>query len=380
MRYLLTAVFALSGFLLLWCHFGYPVFIALLARRRPRPLDRRPFTPSVSLVIPAYNEEACIARKLENALQLDYAADLLEIIVVADGSSDRTVEIVKSYEPRGVRLLFQPERQGKIAAMNRAVPATRAEIVVFSDANAMMERDGIREIVSNFADPEVGCAGGEKRIRQDGAVQAEGESLYWRYEAFIKRADSLANTAIGAIGEFIAIRRELYRPLETDSLVEDFVLSMQLVMEGWRVVYDDRAVTWETASPTLGGEWARRVRVAAGGFQAMRRLRGLLSPKYGLAAFQYFSHKVLRWLAPFFLMICLVASALGFGFDALRWAFLGQAVFYSLALMGWGMERLDLKLKPIRVIFYFCFGNAAVFVGFIRYVTRTQSVLWSKAR
>ncbi len=380
MRHLLTAVFTLSGCLLFWCHFGYPVFIALLARWRPRPLERRPYTPSVSLVIPAYNEEACIDRKLQNALRLDYDVDLLEIIVVADGSTDRTVEIVESYAPRGVRLLFQPERQGKIAAMNRAVLVAQAEIVVFSDANAMMERDGIRQIVSNFADPEVGCAGGEKRIRRADAVQSEGESLYWRYEAFIKRADSLANTAIGAIGEFFAIRRDLYRPLETDSLIEDFVLSMQLVMEGWRVVYDDRAITWEEASPTLAGEWARRVRVAAGGFQAMRRLRGMLSPRYGLAAFQYFSHKVLRWLTPFLLLIAFLTSALGLDLLILRWAFWVQFAFYGLALMGWGLERLGLGLKPIRVVFYFCFGNAAVLFGFIRYATRTQSVLWSKAR
>ncbi|MGC9522845.1 MAG: glycosyltransferase family 2 protein [Anaerolineae bacterium] len=380
MHTLLMIVFFLSSFLLAWTYFAYPVFIALLARWRPRPHERRPQTPSVSLVIPAYNEEEIIERKLENALQLDYPSDRLEIVVVADGSNDRTPEIVRDFEPRGVRLMHQPERQGKAAAMNRAMPETHNEILVFSDASAMMERDAIRQIASNFADPHVACAGGEKRIHQADKIQAEGESTYWRYEAFIKRADSLANTAIGAIGEFLAIRRDLYRNVETDSVVEDFVLSMKLVMDGWRVVYDPSAVTWEEASPTLGGEWERHARLGAGGFQAMRRLRELLSPRYGLAAFQYFSHKVLRWIAPFLMIICLVTSALLLSVPAFRILFWLQVMFYFLALVGWGLEALGLKFKPLRVVFYFCFGNAAILAGFLRYAFGSQSVLWNKAR
>ncbi|HRU95394.1 MAG TPA: glycosyltransferase family 2 protein [Anaerolineae bacterium] len=380
MRWIPIGIFALSAFLIFWTYVGYPIFIALLARWRPRPHRREPLELPVTLIVPAYNEEAVIAAKLENLLALEYPAALREIIVVADGSTDRTVEIVAGYAGKGVQLLYQPERQGKIAAMNRAVPQAHGDILIFSDANAMMEPDSVRQILPNFADPQVACVSGEKRIRPAAEVQAEGESAYWRYEAFMKRADSLVNTAIGAVGEFFAIRRELYRPLETDNLIEDFVLAMRLVMDGWRVVYEPAAVTWEEASPSLGGEWRRRARMAAGGFQAIGRLRGLLSPRYGLTAFQYVSHKVLRWLAPFFMLAALISSAFLTAEPLFRLLFWGQVLFYVLAALGWALELLGWKCKPLRLIFYFCFANATMLGGFVRYVTRSQSVLWTKAR
>ncbi len=380
MRWILMGLFVASASLILWTYIGYPLFIAVLARWRPRPHRREPLELPVTFIIPAYNEEGVIAEKIENILGLDYPATLREIIIIADGSSDRTVEIVAGYAEQGVQCLHQPERQGKIAAMNRAVPHAHGDVLIFSDANAMMEPDSIRQLLPNFADPKVACVSGEKRIRPAAGVQAEGESAYWRYEAFMKRADSLVNTAIGAVGEFFAIRRELYRPLETDNLIEDFVLAMRLVMDGWRVVYEPGAITWEEASPSLQGEWRRRARMAAGGFQAIGRLRRLLSPRYGLVAFQYVSHKVLRWLAPFFMLAALASSAALSAGPVFRLLFWGQVAFYLLAALGWGLEILGWKFKPVRMIFYFCFANATMLGGFVRYVTKTQSVLWTKAR
>ncbi len=372
--------FALGAFLVVWTYVGYPLFIAVLARWRPRPHRRAPLEVPVTFIVPAYNEEVVIAEKLENLLSLDYPAALREMIVIADGSTDRTTDIVAGYADRGVQLLYRPERQGKIAAMNRAAPYAQGAILIFSDANALMELDSIRQLLPNFADSQVACVSGEKRIRPAAEVQAEGESAYWRYEAFMKRADSVVSTAIGAIGEFFAIRRELYRPLETDNLIEDFVLAMRLVMDGWRVVYEPGAVTWEEASPSLRGEWRRRVRMAAGGFQAIGRLRALLSPKYGLIALQYFSHKVCRWLAPFFMLATLAANAALLALPVFRVIFWGQVGFYALAAIGWVLEMVGLKWKLARFVFYFCFGNAAMLGGFWRYATHSQSVLWEKAR
>ncbi len=376
------AIFTVSAALVGWTYAGYPVFIAMLARLRPRPhrRDADAPLPSVTFIVPAYNEAQIIAQKIENVLALDYPEALREFIVIADGSSDGTTAVVQSYENKGVRLLFQPVRQGKIAAMNRAVPSAGGEILVFSDANAMMESDSVRNIVPNFADPQVACVSGEKRIRPTDDVQAQGESAYWRYEALIKRADSLASTAIGAVGEFFAIRRERYIEMEIDNIIEDFVLSMRLVMEGWRVVYEPRAVVWEEASPSLHGEWRRRTRMAAGGFQAIGRLSGLFSPRYGLVTFQFISHKVLRWLAPFFMITALASSAVLYRIPVFR-AFLGlQILFYLLALVGWGVESLRGPWKLVRMIFYFCFANATALAGFVRFVTGSQSVLWKKAR
>ncbi len=377
---ILIGIVGLSALLLFWTYVGYPLFIAWLARHRPRPHRREPTALSVTFIIPAYNEEAVIAEKIENVLSLKHGTEPYEVIVIADGSTDRTVDIVAGYAERGVRLLYQPERQGKIAAMNRAAPYARGDILVFSDANALMEPDSVENLLPNFADPQVACVSGEKRIRPAAGVQAEGESAYWRYEAFMKRADSLVTTAIGAVGEFFAIRRELYRSLETDNLIEDFVLAMRLVMEGWRVVYEPGAVTWEEASPSLRGEWRRRARMAAGGFQAIGRLRGLLSPRYGLVSFQYVSHKVLRWLSPFFMLAAFVASAALLARPPFRVLFWGQVLFYLTAALGWAFEVLGWKFKPLRMVFYFCFANATMLGGFVRYLTKSQSVLWSKAR
>lgn len=380
MSVLWQGLFWLSALAVTWTYLGYPLFIRWLARRRPRPHLQAPLEPTVTFIIPALNEEAVITAKLENLLSLDYPPALREIIVIADGSTDRTVELVQTYAGRGIQLLFQPERRGKIAAMNRAVPAAQGEILIFSDANTFMEPGSVRALVRNFADPQVACVSGEKRIRPAAQLQAEGESAYWRYESTLKRADSQVSTAIGALGEFFAIRRTLYRPLAEDSIIEDFVLSMQLVMEGWRVVYEPAAITWETASPTLRGEWRRRTRMAAGGFQALGRLRGLLSPRYGLVGFQYFSHKVLRWLAPLFMLL-----ALGIAVALTRWPFYrlcwwGQVGFYALAGLGGLLEILGVRSKWLRIPFYFCFTNATALAGLIRYLTRRQTVLWTKAR
>jgi biofilm PGA synthesis N-glycosyltransferase PgaC len=370
----------LSALAVVWTYAGYPLFIRLLARWRPRPHRQADIQPSVSLIIPAYNEEAVIAAKLENVLGLDYPPERQEILVVADGSTDRTVEIVESYAARGVRLLFQPQRRGKIAAMNRAVPHAVGEILVFSDANAMIEQASLRTLVRNFADPQVVCVSGEKRIRSDSQVQARGESAYWRYEARLKEAESRVSTAIGAVGEFFAIRKERYRPMEEDNLIEDFVLSMRLVMDGWRVVYEPRAVAREEASPSLQAEWERRSRMAAGGFQAIGRLRGLFSPRYGLVAFQYFSHKVLRWTAPFAMFLAWASSACLYAIAFYRLLFWGQTGFYLLALLGWATVSLGWKCRPLQLVFYFCFANSTALSGFVRYVTGTQSVIWKKAR
>lgn len=380
MSILWQGLFWLSALAVTWTYLGYPLFIRWLARRRPRPHLQAPLEPTVTFIIPALNEEAVIAAKLENLLSLDYPPALREIIVIADGSTDRTVELVQAYAERGIQLLFQPERRGKIAAMNRAVPTAQGEILIFSDANTFMEPGSVRALVRNFADPQVACVSGEKRIRPAAQLQAEGESAYWRYESALKRADSQVSTAIGALGEFFAIRRTLYRPLAEDSIIEDFVLSMQLVMEGWRVVYEPAAITWETASPTLRGEWRRRTRMAAGGFQALGRLRGLLLPRYGLVGFQYFSHKVLRWLAPLFMLL-----ALGTATALTRWPFYrlcwwGQVGFYALAGLGGLLEILGVRSKWLRLPFYFCFTNATALGGLVRYLSRKQTVLWTRAR
>lgn len=375
---LLTAVFWFSVLTIGYAYVGYPIIISVLTRLVARPVHRAEVTPTVSLVIPAYNEEKCIAERIENSLALDYPADRREIVVVADGSDDDTVGIVAKYQNRGVRLLYQPERRGKAAAMNRAVPQTQGEILVFTDANALFRSDALRKLVRNFADPQVGCVAGRKAIR---GTTGEGEGLYWRYESYLKRCDSAIGSVMGAAGEIVALRRELYTVLEEDSIIEDFVLSLRVVESGWRAVYEPEAVAWEEGLPSVRGDWIRRTRIAAGGYQAFVRLRGLLHPRHGLVAFQYLSHRILRWIVTPGLWVLMLLSNLGL----LRHPFYGctmvlQALFYGVALAGYVAARRGWRVRGLQVPFYICLLNAAALVGGCRYLTGRQSVLWQKAR
>ena len=375
MPILLHVLFWLSAGAILYTFFGYPLLIGLLARFAHRPVRQAAITPAVTLLIPAYNEAAVIARKIENSLALDYPHDRVEIVVVTDGSDDGTPGIVTSYAIQGVRLYHQPQRQGKMAAVNRVMPLVGGEIVVFSDANAVVEPGALRALVRNFADPSVAGVAGEKR------VLGGGEGFYWRYESFLKRCDSALSSVMGAAGELFAVRRSLFEPPPQDTLLDDFVISLRLVEAGWRFVYEPEAVVAEQPSPTLAGEWRRRVRMAAGGFQSMRRLPGLLSPARGWVAWQYISHRVLRWAVTPFLLPAV------YGFNLLlldqpfyRLLFLVQTLFYAIASVGWALVRHGNPCRPVYIVFYFCFTNVAALAGFWRYVTGTQPVTWSKAR
>jgi biofilm PGA synthesis N-glycosyltransferase PgaC len=354
---------------------GYPVLIGLLARYARRPVRQVAITPRVTLLIPAYNEAAVVARKIENSLALDYPPEQLEIAVVTDGSNDGTVDIVAGYADQGVHLYHQPQRQGKMAAVNRVMPLVGGEIVVLSDANAMIGGEALRSLVRNFADPSVGGVAGEKQ------VLGGGEGLYWRYESFLKRCDSALSSVMGAAGELFAIRRSLFEPPPPDALIDDFVMSLRLVEAGWRVMYEAEAIATEEPSPTLAGEWRRRVRIAAGGFQSIRWLPGLLSPARGWVAWQYFSHRVLRWAAtPFLLPAVYGLNLLLLGLPFYRLIFLAQTTLYAAALLGYVLARRGIQRGPFHAAFYFCFTNVAALAGFWRYVTGTQPVTWAKAR
>ncbi len=383
----LQVLFWLIVAVILYTFLGYPLLVGLLARCAYHPVQKADVTPPVTLLVAAYNEAAVIACKIENSLSLDYPAERLEIIVVTDGSNDGTPDIVADYADRGVHLYHQPQRQGKMAAINRVMPLVRGEIVVFSDANAMMERGALRALVRSFADSTVGGVAGEKRVLAGGeGAPSEwrgltGEGLYWRYESFLKRCDSALSSAMGAAGELFAIRRHLFEPPPPNALIDDFVISLGLVEKGWRVVYEPEAVVVEEASPTLSGEWRRRTRIAAGGFQSIVWLLGLLNPARGRVAWQYLSHRVLRWaVTPFLLPAVYGLNACLVQLPLYRLVFLGQSAFYAAALLGYALTQHGIACRPLHAVFYFCFANAAALAGFWRYVTGTQPVTWTKAR
>jgi biofilm PGA synthesis N-glycosyltransferase PgaC len=376
-------VFWIAGGVVVYAYAGYALLLALLAHLRPRAPRTGSEQPSVSLIVPAYNEAAYITAKLENSLALDYPGHLLEILVISSGSDDGTEAIAQRFAP-SVRTIVQPTRAGKEAAMQEAARHARGDILVFTDANAMLNREAIRSMVRWFADPQVGCVAGEKRVSTGtGESSAGGEGAYWRYESMLKRLDSTVGSAMGAAGELCAVRRELMTQREHDNIIEDFVLSMRVVEVGFRIVHEPNAVATEEASARFEDVFERRARIAAGGFQSIWRLRSLLDPRRGIVWWQYVSHRVLRWaLVPFLLPLLVIINwSLYSARPMYRPMLLAQVIFYGAAVTGWRFRRRPLgRVRIVALPFFFSAANVAVLVGCARLVTGRQTVLWKRTR
>ena len=355
----------------------------LLGRRRPDPGEPDEW-PEISLVVAAYNEQDWIAAKIRNHLALDYPADRVRHVVITDGSDDRTPDIAREFA--GVDVFHSPERRGKIAAVQRVMPELTEPIVIYTDANTLLNKDCLKRIVRHYGDPQVGAVAGEKRIamEQSEAANAAGEGLYWKYESTLKRWDSELYSVVGAAGELFSIRTSLYRHVPPDTVIEDFYLTLSIAADGYRVVYEPSAYAVEGASASVGEELKRKIRIAAGGLQAIARLSRLLNPlRYGVLSFQYISHRVLRWtVTPVALLVLFASGAALATTDSpfYRVAFLAHVAFYLLAGVGAVLERRKLKVKAFFVPYYFFIMNYAVFAGFWRNLRGSQSVLWEKAR
>ncbi|WP_316928886.1 glycosyltransferase family 2 protein [Nafulsella turpanensis] len=342
------------------------------------------YTPTVTLLVAAYNEELDIEQKIKNSLALEYPEDKLQLLFITDGSNDRTPEIVAKHP--GVQLLHQPERKGKIAAVARAMPLVTSEITIYTDANTMLNKEAIQKIVRHYQRPEVGAVAGEKQVvspEQDAAAGA-GEGFYWKYESTLKRWDSELHTVVGAAGELFSIRTSLFEHVPADTLIEDFYMTLRIAQRGYRVVYEPEARAVEPPSADSREELKRKVRIAAGGIQAIVRLKALLNPfRYGMLSFQYISHRVLRWtLAPLALLILLFCN-IGLALQGLflyQLLLAGQLLFYACALAGYWLESRKLKVKVFFIPYYFFLMNYAVYAGFFRYLRGRQSVLWERAK
>jgi len=389
----LEIVFWISVFVVFYTYIGYGIVLWVLVKVketfRPRKEPRMPDElPEVTLFVAAYNEERVVDEKMANTRSLDYPADRLKVVWVTDGSDDSTNRRLEAYPE--VEVFFQPERQGKTAALNRGIEFVETSLVVFTDANTMLNREAIREIVRCFSDPTVGCVAGEKRIavrRLDGAA-AGGEGLYWKYESALKQLDSRLYSAVGAAGELFAIRRELYEEMPADTLLDDFILSLRIVMRGYTIAYCADAYAVENGSADMHEEEKRKVRIAAGGLQSVWRLRALLNPlRYGVFFFQYISHRVLRWsLTPvlLFLLFPLNTILIFTSNTPLLYAviWLLQALFYFMASWGHYLSAKHIKNKILFVPYYFLFMNINVVRGF-NYLRKRRGQTggaWEKAR
>lgn len=375
-------------FVIFYAYLGYGLVLFLLLKiknlfSKGKNQEQEQFEPKVTLFVAAYNEAAYIREKVANTLAVDYPKDKLRIVFVTDGSDDGTPDILKEYD--GISVYHRPPRAGKIGAINRGMGYVISPVVIFSDANAMLNKKVVKEMVKHYRDPAVGCVAGEKRILKKELDKASGagEGIYWRYESALKKMDAGLNSAIGAAGELFSIRTSLFEPVEKDTILDDFMISMRIAARGYKIVYEPGAYASESASASIGDEMKRKIRICAGGLQSMVRLKPLFNPfKYGLLSFQYISHRVLRWtLVPLFLLLIIPLNYILMQYEQGIYTFLfyGQSVFYTAAVIGWFLEKKSLRNKLVFVPFYFSMMNIAAFRGFFRYVKGRQSVLWERA-
>lgn len=390
----LKIIFWVLLFVVFYAYVGYGILLYIIIKikrlsgRSQKPPSDPGYEPEVTLFISAYNEKDFIAEKIKNSRELDYPAKKLHMVWVTDGSDDGTPDELRKYD--GVEVYHLPQRSGKIGAMNRGMKFVKTPVVVFCDANTMLGRESIRRIVNLFSNPKVGCVSGEKRIfskTRDSAAGA-GEGLYWKYESTLKKWDAELYSVVGAAGELFAIRTALYREVERDTLLDDFIISLRVASEGYTIQYDPEAYAIETASANVKEELKRKIRISAGGIQSVIRLSQLLNFfKYGTLSFQYISHRVLRWtlaplalllLIPVGLALALNKGILSFGmFSVLFWM---QMIFYISALVGWYLENRSIKVKLLFVPYYFFIMNLSVFLGLRRYLKGSQSVNWERAK
>lgn len=380
----MTILFLILSFLVIYTYLGYGFIIWVINKLTPKKqIKFKDQMPEVTVVIAAFNEEDYIKEKIENTLVQDYPSDKLHILVVADGSSDNTANYAKSFE--NVTVLHRPERMGKTAALNRAMVQIETPLVFFTDANAMLNTEAISNMVKQFNNPKVGCVAGEKRVLTDGKFGAVGggEGLYWKYESFLKKQDYLFETAVGAAGEIFGVRTHLYQTQPNNTILDDFMISMQIAEKGYKIAYEPNAYALEAPSANIKEELKRKIRISSGGLQSILRLLPLLNILvYGKLSFQYISHRVLRWtLTPFALPILLVLNFYLAMDGNLFYStiFIAQLAFYIAALAGGYYASKNKKVKVLFIPFYFLFMNYSVFPAMIRLFKGSASAVWERS-
>ena len=333
----------------------------------------------VSLVVSAYNEEEIIERKIMNCLELDYPKDKLEIIIGSDGSTDKTDEIIKRYSQEGVRLYRFNQRQGKVNVLNKLIYKTRGRIIVFSDANTIFKPSAVKELVKHFIDPRIGCVCGKLILqRANSSFEGKIEGIYWRYESFLKRLEGRMGSLLGANGGIYAIRKELFNPLPSNTIVEDFVIPMKILQKGYKVIYAPLAIAFEKSAKGISEQRIRKTRIGAGNYQALLLTLPLLNIFRGFPSLAYWSHKVIRWFVPFLLILLLIFNILLMKENFFQIIFILQACFYAGAAIGYFLSENNYQIRLFVLMYYFISVNWSLLMGFFKFIAGTQKVTWQK--
>jgi len=372
-------VFLVSALVVSYAYVLYPVIVVAWSRLFHRRVEKRYRQIPVSVVIAARNEEKNISARIENLLAQEYPRDLLQIIIVTDGCSDRTAELARLHAGPGLQVLECATPVGKATALNIGVAAATRDIVVFADARQSFSPNAIAELVSVFHDAAVGAVSGELILVQGAEIGEvhEGVGLYWQYEKLIRRSESAIASVVGATGSIYAVRRELYVPLAPNTLLDDFLVPMRIVLAGYRVVFLRAARAFDFSSATTSREFSRKVRTLAGNFQAVAMEPRLLDPRANPVLFQFVSHKLLRLVVPYFCLIAWVSSAM-IDKPVYRALFVAQTLFYAIGLLNLTPLKPTRVTALVRVSWTFMVMNAAAVAGLWMYLTREEHEIWRK--
>ncbi len=376
-------IFIICTFLILYTYIFYPGILFLISRLRNED-DRKAddFLPTVSMIIPVYNEEAVIEQKLDNCARLDYPRDRLEILIGSDASSDGSNAIIeKNLPPNAVLFAFE-KRKGKSHVLTELIRRSKGEIVVFSDANTFYNPYAVRKLVRNFAGEKIGGVCGRLLlVNPDGNVGGWGESRYWQYENYLKYLEGRIYTTIGATGGIYAIRRELISDLPSDRLVsDDLVMALLVAGRGHRVIYEKEAIAIEAAAASVKDEFLRKKRIGIGNFQALKMIAHCLDPRKGFVAFALWSHKIIRWFAPLFLVGAFTGNIFILGDGLYDFTFIFQVLFYLCAFIGWQLERRKRKFPLFSYPFYFVVAHYALFLSFLEILGHTHDARWEQTQ
>lgn len=349
-------------------------YLVTRQERRARFRDTEELSP-VSLLIAAYNEEKYLADKIANIRQLDYPREKLEVIIVSDGSTDRTNEILQSLGPPNIRVILLPDRRGKSHAVNVAVQSSQHDLLVFSDAATLFEPTALKRMARHFVHPRVGAVCGSVSFRRSTESQ-QTEGLFWKFESMLRLMEARLNATLTASGAIYALRRQCFSPLTTSTVIEDFVVTMRARKLGFQVLYDPEAVAVEVAPASVEGEFTRRERLAVGSFRALREFMSV--PLTGFSWFAFLCHKLLRWIVPFALVGLFASNCLILGRPIYRIPFVGQSLLYAWAGLGYVFRNRLQKLRYWRLGYFLLGMNVAFLVGFVRFLVRREEGTWQR--
>ncbi len=373
-------------FFVFYSYVGYPILLFVILKIKKShttSVISKNYEPTVTLFVAAYNEQDFVDAKIENSLALDYPKEKLELVWVTDGSDDMTNQLLNKYP--NVKVYYKPKRNGKINAMNRGMQFVDSEIVIFSDGNTLLNKETVTEIVNGFNNKKTGCIAGEKRIEMSDkeAAATAGEGFYWKYESWIKRLDAQTGSCIGAAGELFAIRNKLFFNVQKDTILDDFIISLTIAMKGYKIDYTPKAYALEKASASISEEMKRKVRIAAGSIQSLVRLKSLLNIfKYGFLSFQYYSHKVMRWVVtPVSLVLLLPLNFyLAVNNPLYRVLLMLHLLLYVFVVLGYIFKDKKTEIGAVFIPYYFFMANFSMWLGFFRYLKGAQPVNWERAK